>query len=165
MGLLHHPFWLKLLSAHSGHYFFNYFLWLRITDEGSIPEMRIWPILLIKSDLKWCIHLSRSLYLYFILMTSRPILRLDRWRICFSHMTWVRIPFMIIFVASFCRVQTQKGWSQAMKYSWSLHLKTVQIAKVRNRLDIYKSNVEYYLLNSYVYWCTTYFKLWEQNKT
>ena len=27
--------------------------------------MRIWSILLIKSDLKWCIHLSRSLYLYF----------------------------------------------------------------------------------------------------
>ena len=38
--------------------FFNYFLWLRITDEGSIPEMRIWSILLIKSDLKWCIHLK-----------------------------------------------------------------------------------------------------------
>ena len=29
------------------HYynFFNYFLWLGITDEGSIPEMRIWSIL------------------------------------------------------------------------------------------------------------------------
>ena len=28
-----------------------YFLvWLRITDEGSVPEMRIWSILLIKSD-------------------------------------------------------------------------------------------------------------------
>ena len=37
---------------------------LRITIEGSIPEMRIWSILLIKSDLKWCIHLSRSLFLY-----------------------------------------------------------------------------------------------------
>ena len=44
--------------------FFNYFLWLSITDEGSVPEMRILSILLIKSDLKWCIHLSRSLYLY-----------------------------------------------------------------------------------------------------
>ena len=30
----------------------------------SVPEMRIWSILLIKSDLKWCIHLSRSLFLY-----------------------------------------------------------------------------------------------------
>ena len=29
----------------------------------SIPEMRILSILLIKSDLKWCIHLRRSLYL------------------------------------------------------------------------------------------------------
>ena len=43
----------------------NYFVWLRIADEGSVPEMRIWSILLIKSDLKWCIHLSRSLFLYF----------------------------------------------------------------------------------------------------
>ena len=37
--------------------FLNYFVWLRITGEGSVPEMRIWSILLIKSDLKWCIHL------------------------------------------------------------------------------------------------------------
>ena len=44
--------------------FLNYFIWLRITDEGSVPEMRIWSILLIKSDLKWCIHPSRSLFLY-----------------------------------------------------------------------------------------------------
>ena len=29
------------------------FFWLRITDEGSVPEMRIWSILLIRSDLKW----------------------------------------------------------------------------------------------------------------
>ena len=44
--------------------FRNHFVWLRITDEGSLPEMRIWSILSIKSDLKWCIHLSRSLFLY-----------------------------------------------------------------------------------------------------
>ena len=44
--------------------FWNYFVWLRITKEGSVPEMRIWSILLIKSELKWCIHLSRSLFLY-----------------------------------------------------------------------------------------------------
>ena len=29
-----------------------------------MPEMRIWSVSLIKSYLKWCIHLSRSLYLY-----------------------------------------------------------------------------------------------------
>ena len=43
----------------------KYFVWLRITDESSIPEMHIWSILLIKSDLKWCIDLSRSLFLCF----------------------------------------------------------------------------------------------------
>ena len=38
--------------------FLNPFVFLRITDEGSVPEMRIPSILLIKSDLKLCIHLS-----------------------------------------------------------------------------------------------------------
>ena len=57
---------LRLLSAKSSkprekH---SYFVWLRITDEGLVPEMRIWSILLIKSHLKWCIHLGRSLCLY-----------------------------------------------------------------------------------------------------
>ena len=46
-------------------YFWNHFVWRRLTDEGSLPEMRIWSILLIKSELKWCIHLSRSFFLYF----------------------------------------------------------------------------------------------------
>ena len=44
--------------------FVNYFIWLRITDEGLVPELRIWSILFIKSDLKWCIHLSKSLYVF-----------------------------------------------------------------------------------------------------
>ena len=54
-----------------GHHFptfettFKLFGYLGITDEGSVPEMRMWPILLIKSDLKWCMHLRRSLFLYF----------------------------------------------------------------------------------------------------
>ena len=47
---------------------FNYFLWQRITDEGSVPEMRIWSILLILSDLKWCLHLSKSLFFVFQLL-------------------------------------------------------------------------------------------------
>ena len=34
-----------------GHKFLTYFLWLRNTDEGSVPEMRIWSISLIKSVL------------------------------------------------------------------------------------------------------------------
>ena len=38
--------------------FLNYFVWLRITDEGSVPEIHIWSILLMKFDLKWCIHLD-----------------------------------------------------------------------------------------------------------
>ena len=78
VGLLHHPFWLQLVLALFGHYFSTFFIqhvWLRITEEGSVPEMRIWSILLIKSDLKWCIHLSRSLCSYF--------------RVCF-HLTMVR---------------------------------------------------------------------------
>ena len=38
--------------------FLNFTLvWLRITDEGSVPEIRIWWILLTKYDLKWFIIL------------------------------------------------------------------------------------------------------------
>ena len=57
MGFLHHPFWLQLVLALFGHYFSTFILnvWLRIIDEGSVPEMRIWSISLINSDLKWCI--------------------------------------------------------------------------------------------------------------
>ena len=59
----------RLASASSGNFvtslfnFLNYFVWLEITDKGSVPKMRIWSILLMKSDLKWCIHLD--LFLYF----------------------------------------------------------------------------------------------------
>ena len=58
VGLLHHPFWLYLVMARWGiHFQLFYFLLLRMTDEGSVPDMCIWSISLIKSDLKWCIHL------------------------------------------------------------------------------------------------------------
>ena len=30
----------------------NYFAWLKITDDGSISEMRIWSIFKVQSDLK-----------------------------------------------------------------------------------------------------------------
>ena len=52
------PFWLKLVSAHFG-------LHLSITDEGSVPEMCIWSILLLKSYLKWFIHLSKTIFFIF----------------------------------------------------------------------------------------------------
>ena len=36
----------------------------------SVPEMRIWSILKIKNNIKWCIHLSRSLFLCFNYLVS-----------------------------------------------------------------------------------------------
>ena len=50
--------------------FLNCFVWPRITDEGSVAEMCTWSILLIESELKWCIHLSTSLFLYFNYLVS-----------------------------------------------------------------------------------------------
>ena len=50
--------------------FFNFFILLRITDDGSVPEMRIWSLLVIKSDWKQCIHLRRNLF--YIYMLSDP---------------------------------------------------------------------------------------------
>ena len=59
------PFGLSLMWHFFGIIFnlLNYFVWLRITDEGSVPEMRMWSINKKWSDLKWFIHLSRSLCL------------------------------------------------------------------------------------------------------
>ena len=55
------PFGLSLLRNFWGITFklFYYFVWLRITDEDSVPEMRIWSILLIE-----------SLFLYLYLLCS-----------------------------------------------------------------------------------------------
>ena len=84
MGLLHHPFWLQHVFGTFWTTLSNildFFVWLRITDEGSEPAMRIWSILLIESDLKWWINLSRSLYLYMkpecgLAPTNRKTLRI-----------------------------------------------------------------------------------------
>ena len=66
VGLLHHPFWIHLVYALSGIHFqlLNPHCLTKDHWWGTVPEMRIWSILLIHSDLKWCIHLSRSLFLY-----------------------------------------------------------------------------------------------------
>ena len=63
------PFWLQLFGTFGALllHVLNYIVWLMITDEGSVPKMRIWSILLIKSDLKWCIHLSISLFIFQLL--------------------------------------------------------------------------------------------------
>ena len=50
--------------------FWRHFHWLRITDEGSVTELRIWSILIIETDLKWCVHLSRRLFTYFNYLLS-----------------------------------------------------------------------------------------------
>ena len=62
--------YLGTFGASIFNHLFNYFVWLRITDEGSVPEMRIWSIFEIKSDLKWCIHLRKSLFLYLHYITT-----------------------------------------------------------------------------------------------
>ena len=49
----------------------------KITDEGSIPEMRIWFISLLKSDLKCCIHLSRRLFYIHSFLNFRLVMSAD----------------------------------------------------------------------------------------
>ena len=62
-NFLNYFVWLRIFWASLFH-FSTYLVLLRITEEGLVPEIRMWSILLIKSDLKWRIHLSRSLFLY-----------------------------------------------------------------------------------------------------
>ena len=68
VALLHHSFWLQLAFGTFGlslFNFLNYFIWLRITDEGFSTRNAHKSIMLIKSDLKWCVHPSRSLFLHY----------------------------------------------------------------------------------------------------
>ena len=62
VSLIHHSFRLQLVFAFSVNIynFWNFFVWRRIS---VLPEMSIRSLLLIKSDLKWCIHLSWLLFL------------------------------------------------------------------------------------------------------
>ena len=66
VGLLHHSFCFSLFWHvwDISFQLLKLLFWLRITDEGSVPEMRIWSILFIKSDLKWWMQLSRSPFLH-----------------------------------------------------------------------------------------------------
>ena len=65
-SLVHHPFWPVFGTfGTSICNFWNYFVWPRITDDGSVPEMRILSILILRSDLKWFIDLRRSLFFIF----------------------------------------------------------------------------------------------------
>ena len=43
---------------------FELLCWVMITDEGSVLNTLHMVYLLIKSDLKWCIHLRRSICMY-----------------------------------------------------------------------------------------------------
>ena len=69
VGLFHHSSWLQLILAHLGHHFstFENKLLLRIINECSVPEMRIWTILLIKFKSKWCLHLVEVSCLFQVL--------------------------------------------------------------------------------------------------
>ena len=63
------PFGFSLFLALLGRHFPSFEttpFWLRITEEGLVPEKRIWSILFIKSDLKWCIHHSSNLFIFAI---------------------------------------------------------------------------------------------------
>ena len=65
------PFCFSLIWHFLGYIFqlVGYFFWLRISDESSLPEMRIWSISLIISVFKLCIHQGRSLFSYHISTT------------------------------------------------------------------------------------------------
>ena len=58
------PFWLQYILGHHNFKFKQYLVWLRITDQGPIPEMCIWFILLIKSDFKMVYSSEEKSFLY-----------------------------------------------------------------------------------------------------
>ena len=99
----------------------NYSVWERITDEVSVPDIHILSILLIKSEFKWCIHLSRSLFSYLGVheMNSLSVkcitdlIRISKMRHTYYHgcATWRVIVISLFWVgmAVFERVEFNKG--------------------------------------------------------
>ena len=77
---------------------FKLLVWPRIIDKGSLPDMRIWSILLhvLRSDLKWWTHISRSLFLY-----------LNNWR----AITFVWIYCQYVWVWVYCLRHMQRYFS------------------------------------------------------
>ena len=47
-------------------------------------NMRIWSIILIKSNCKYCLHLGRFLFLYYITIGNSK-LRIAKWRTCYFN--------------------------------------------------------------------------------
>ena len=84
--------------------FLNYFVWLRITDEGSVPKMRIWSILLMKSDLKWCIHLGLFIF--------QPLHSLGE-----CHCWWTRETLRAHAAKFYGRLQLIRNVSRASTFS------------------------------------------------
>ena len=113
MGLLNHPFFAKACLGNFGHplsTFFNYFVWLGITDEGSVPEMRRWSILLIKSDSNGAYILVEvscylceqwySQYLYMYIPTNtRACFAVDiRWYYLTWYVAWYSMVILYISI-------------------------------------------------------------------
>ena len=65
VGLLHHPFWLQLVLALFGYYFSTFYTTCLAKDHWRGFSTRNAHMIHIVNlfRLKWCIHLSRSLYL------------------------------------------------------------------------------------------------------
>ena len=107
-------FWAQLFNV------LNYFVQQRITDRGSVPEMHIWSILLIKSDLKWCMHLSRSLFLYFshkrdYRLTSIDILMRS---VLWAPMSWKGVFYVTQDTGPSLALQSVERWNSnlSLKY-------------------------------------------------
>ena len=104
-------------------WFLNYFVWLRITDEGSVPEMCIWSILLIKSDLKWCIDLRRSLFLYSNSVAHIPFCSMQK---CCTNDFEFFCPYTILFYVEVLNKWFWLGCPHAiLSHAWTLHRFTV----------------------------------------
>ena len=74
VGLLHHPFWLQLVLERLGHLFSTFEITSLAKDHwwGFSTQNAHMVHIVNKSDLKWCIHLSRSLFLYIRVINPHP---------------------------------------------------------------------------------------------
>ena len=90
---------------------------------SKVPQW-IWSILLITSDLKWCIHLSRSLYLYLT------------WK---SHMPRTEQSSMSLKTTIRCFVRKTALSVIVWRIAWILFISSIYLSTLDLSMSIYKT--------------------------
>ena len=130
MGLLHHPFWLHLILVFLNFSSLKLLCLPRITDEGSVPEMRIESILLMKfyfkcsnSSVAKVVKLHLRKVSFCIITTNICVINFETslTEIAVNHwfVSWLVVLRISVALAVFQPYRDfEAGDNQSLKFKW-----------------------------------------------